>query len=665
MNEINYHKLVADTLNENWTTHYQQPLRMNVDDLVTGVVLLTKIAVETIFDELGANLDPTGRQFFVEISPSDKVIEKIKEFVETKAHTFRRACQAGFPFSLVENSLAEKALSHSLQNYDTLLSYFIGLGDGDLDPHLSDAALERLQPFAIVKACGDFASAYFNNLDYKAGYSLLWLIKKAAGCSFDLPKIDDFTCNTVTEVLSQFLKNSPLSLTNPLRFSEILIFFYPHLLDEQASLIFKSCVEEQLQMISLENWPNKLDILLEFFKRSENKLAFAEKLASNQDELIAKAGYHFSKALTASSLYEAAPHFYELMELLSGLKRRDAIGELFGHPFIEFCKDKTSWNDPSFSKRLNFNDKKEVFVSGSLMMGVHKHPLKDTFPPYLFAFDLNTEKIVWGIPLQPKLYQIHQVGDYLTLQFLEEKQVYFVDQKTGFTAFTLELPENFNDHRLKEFHISPEGYAYQMVYKNQKRHLLGGQIIEGKWHPSFECSTPRGVFHPRSTHCGFEEPLAGSFILIGPSGHSVSLEGCMAVLAMDDKLYCIEKDPCRLTIRTLKMDQEVISSIEKEIPLDVEEASFGEICQNGNALLFSNKKSPIFLNLNTEEVIYSQFKLSPNAKYVINKNSGELWVRDSLSEEVWKISSHHTLQMGLLKNGSAPLYADNQDQLYF
>lgn len=344
---------------------------------------------------------------------------------------------------------------------------------------------------------------------------------------------------------------------------------------------------------------------------------------------------------------------------------------------------------------------RKVFIHGSLMMGVYD--ARTTYggkgvPPHLLAYDMNTEKMVWGIPLTPLSledpslntnatpmtfgiprmgpagYSLKRVGELLSLQFAGEKTLLFIHPETGEFDSSLELPEASTD-RYNCLHISPKGFGYQMVHKDRDRILIGGRIIDKRWNSSFEAKTPGGLFRPFSTHCGFQQDFEDRLVLFGPTGDQITIEDCMTAEAQDDKLYSIEKDPvdkdkCLLKVRTLKGDSEVVSGVEKSIPLNLKNASFGKICQNGQLVLFSGRfsdTSPIFVDLHRQEVTYSQHKFPSYAKHVINPDLGELWTWDQISHKIWKISSTSITLMGSMESGRGTtlLHADKADRLYF
>ena len=130
------------------------------------------------------------------------------------------------------------------------------------------------------------------------------------------------------------------------------------------------------------------------------------------------------------------------------------------------------------------------------------------------------------------------------------------------------------------------------------------------------------------------------------------------------------KDNCILTVRTLKMDDEVVSAVEKSIPLYIEECvAFGELCDNGQWILISKNYEifPIFVDLNNESIIYSDHKFPNHSLHTINIFTGEIWIRPGImSGDVWKVSPFEKTFMGILKYSDSLsfVHVDREDRLY-
>lgn len=693
ISDANYSQLVKQTLAEKWR-EYGQPLRVNDEDLTAGMILLAKIAAEAV-DQSGSatESDSLGisahREISLEAGSLGGTVDKIKKFVENNAYAFHRACEAGFPFSLLKSHPAELALKQALDTCDSILSHFLTLQDHwmterELDERFG-VPFQRLEARQIAEACFGLKRAYVRNKDNKAGYYLLWLVKQATGCVYEMPEKSSFDGATVAEVLSDFFAGSA-SLRNAANFVEILFFrstrldrfLYQEFLDREYGSRFLNFAVEQLVKIPMDKWPSKACIIGDLLEivTPEGQSAIARALALSQDPKTSEVGNCLLAALAARSLREAIPHFYALKELLLNFNYT-SFEIVFGRPFVDFCHSRAIYKkDPEFTKRLSFSLRK-VVVEGSLMMGVYDK--RTGLPPYLLAYDMNTEKLVWGIPLTPATsgtpagYFLKRVGERTTLQFVGEKTLHFIHPETGDFDSTLELPEAFTN-MCDRLHIGPQGFGYQMVYKDRGRILIGGRMIDKRWHSSFEVKTPSGIFHSFSTHCGFQQ-IENRLVLFGPTGDQITIEGCIVAEAQDDKLYSIEKDPvnkdkCLLRVRTLKSDNEVVSGVEKSIPLNLEDASFGKVCQNGQLILFSQRASdtlPIFVDLHKQEVTYSEHKFPCYGSHVVNADAGELWTWDPVSYKIWKVSSTNVTLMGSMESspGTTFLHVDKANRLYF
>ncbi len=728
---LNYSHLVGGKIPESWLKKKQNDiLGTNSDDIRTGIELFTKIAIEAInnkewpecefeFDYIAkmakhnlasetkqptSSLDkffgaasvfiPTWskRKVSPETKQQDELVDKIKAFIEYKAIFFDRACRLKFPFSLLERSITEAVLKRSLKHFHSILPDFLMTVDPDwmsedeLDKRFGKA-FQRLEMKGIGEACSNLWSTYIKNKDNKAGYYLLWLIKQAAGCSYKMPEKNSFNSFTVHEVLSQFFSEGG-TVKSPANVVEILHYqggnsqvLYTEILNQTSWNPFLNFMSKVFASMPMEEWPNKADIILNSLETltPEGKQIILDGLVSSKDEETSKFGIHLIGA-KAASLRKAIPHFYALAEV-SSFNNRYAES-VFNHPFIPFCKDKNIYsNAPSFTRQLQFNEMKKVFVHNSLIIGIYNPYGGMRFPRYLLAFDMRTEKMVWGTPLttpktdsgwQKKInYSLQSVGNLISLQILGESKVRFIDPETGEFTSVIKTPEVFNNVDDDYLHISPEGFAYQNVLKDGTYMFIGGKIIDGQWKSSFTVKkAPYGIFHPFSTHCGFLNPANNQLILFGPTGDQVTIENCKAAEAKGDKIYLIEKDPVskaqHLTVRTLKLDKQIISKVEKSISLKAEEVSFGDLCKNGQWILFSGnwfEKSPIFVDLKNEKVTYCEHKMG--SEQIINTNSGELWSWDKdKSGGIWKVSSNNTTLMGTLKGSCHPIHVGINDCFY-
>src|SRR3989339_1594027 len=281
ISDTNYFRLVKETLTEKWS-QYRQPLRINDDDLTAGMTLFAKIAAEAVdksssVTESDLPVLSASRVVSLETESLGGTVTKIKAFVEDRAYAFRRACQTGFPFSLLESCPTELALKHALEHYDSILSHFMTLeghwmSESELDERFG-GPFQRLQASEIAEACSDLKRAYVRDKDNKAGYYLLWLIKQATGCVYEIPEKSSFNDATVAKVLSEFFAGSG-SLRNTANFVEILHSrssgtdqsLYQGFLDAKSCSIFLNFAVGQLVEIPMDKWPNKAGIITDLLE---------------------------------------------------------------------------------------------------------------------------------------------------------------------------------------------------------------------------------------------------------------------------------------------------------------------------------------------------------------------------------------------------------------
>ncbi len=710
MNEIYHFRVVHQALGQQGSQN-QKATKIKKEDWIAAVILLTNIAVKTIEKNAALQAPKSADQRF-SLDPMQEFTDKIQSFVKYNSSVFRKACQTGFPFFTLKSFSTEKVLENYLDQEGSLLFHFMKLHDFDeIDQEEFRQAIQQLKISEIAKTCTEFKDAYRKEKNNTAGYNLLWLLKQVGGCDYEIPAKASFDSTTVAKLLSHFINNSGF-LKNPINFIEIMhyrknrlsAFLYQKVLDQQAYPIFLNFSVEQLSSIPIERWPHKIPILINLFEtfNFDSKLTMAKVLASSQDEKTAKIGHHVGAALSAASIRETILHFNSLVELIPHLNETH-FRVIFECPWLEFCYDNSIdyKKDPDFTKRLHFNKLRKVFVEQGLMIGIYETRVTSNgheILPYLLAYDLKTEQLVWEVPLNKTFlnapssrtkvtfqkqdcsekssndYRLKRVGKNLSIQFSQEKELYLIDPKTGNLQSSMELPGILND-TYDFLHITPEGFAYQLNKIKQGYQLIGGKIVDHQWSSLFESDNPHGFFRPLSTHCGFQHPDKDELILFGPTGHSVTISGCRRAKAQQDKLYSIEKDPsdqdkCLLTIRTLKIDHEVVSPIENSIQLEVKNAAFGDFCQNGQLILFVGDwlaLLPVFIDLKSQQVTYSPHQFPDHAKRLINTDSGELWTWDQLSNNVWKVSATAITEMGVLESGRGTtlLHVDTEDHLYF
>lgn len=685
---------VKNILTRKWS-EYENTLSIDSDDLEAGIFLFTKVALNTMQQPTYQTKGLQETKFSAVTEVTDANVEKVQAFALEKAYVFRDICKTGFPFSHLENKRATIALKNSLENrckttivYNFLIVSREWMIEEELNREFAHH-FRNLELHAIKEACYALMLDYQKG-DNRAGYYFLWLVKYAADCSFVIPEKNSFHSKTVSKLLSQFIE-SP-NCRNPANLIEILCFqgseeqpIYIGFLNQSCGNIFMNFVVDELERITMQQWPNKPEFITTFLETITpgSRLIVAKRMAQSQDAATATIGHHITAALTAHNYNKAIIHFNALQELLPHFNYYLAI-KIFDRPFIETFLDNFCHAEFPFVKTVRMNVKK-LWVFDSLLICVFK---KQEIPPYLFAFDINTKKLVWGIPLvfapltnewqsnysnlyETENFRLKLRGNHLFLQFHGEKNVQFINAKTGQIDTVFQLPEV--PKQPKQLHIDSSEFVYLLAEKDDRNVLIGGRVTEGQWNQSFAVAYPRGRFQPLSTHCGAFNQIERELIIFGPTGAFFTIKNCLAAQAREDKLYVIEVDPNNpnkslLKVRTLLLDQNVVSPVEKVISLEAEKVSFGELCKNGQWVLFHEqllRKTLIFVAMNSGEVIYS-YQPPIDSQQFIQIETGEVWSWDQASTEIVKVSATHVAVMGRMTGGFSTriLHVDREDQLY-
>lgn len=700
MNIQECYKLVEETLKCNGFSVLKDE---DVKNLSIGIHLFTKLAFAAIEK-------PTIKASISSVSNCNELLstkDKVSGFINKHFDSFWRICKTNFPFSKVENTDCEAALKiHLSYPSKPFLIRFLTLKSSswmnelELDAYFTET-FKYLTIQEIKEACLDFSFSYRQCDDSKAGFYFLWLIKQITESAFIIPEIEIFDNRTVKNVLSSLINNNGEDIKFSTRFIEILFFknkksespLFQNILDEDYQNQFTDFTISQLQEIREDSWSEKRTVIVDLLKtiNMEKIFIMAKALNSSTENEIDEIGHHLLKACECLSFKLAIPHLNALTELLPNLTHKN-IQKIFNTPFKKFkynkqCDAKTF----NFIRRLKFSDPKKVFMHGNLMIGVYenKRAFCEEFPPHLLAYDINTEKMVWGIPLntlkkKSANFKVNQIDDTISLQFEKDNKVFFIQSDMGEVISTLTTPLDHGS-RYDALHITPNSlFGYQMVTIERQRILAGGKIIDSKWIPSFEVQAPPGLFIPMSTHVGFEHAYIGphndfkrTLTIFGPSGAKITIENCLSVekITSGNKLYLLEKNPneqnsCLLTMRTMTDDENVVSKVEKCIPINAKAPSLVKLCDNEEWILFSNystERSPIFVNMCTEEVVYSTHQVG-FSETVVNTASGEIWNWNPQSKEIWKTSSKESVFIETLQSGSGSttlLHVNEKDYLYY
>ena len=374
------------------------------------------------------------------------------------------------------------------------------------------------------------------------------------------------------------------------------------------------------------------------------------------------------EALQANSLKEITLYYQHLVKLIPNIFKND-LQVIFEKPFIKLDHKKLVYNMKSLVD-LGSGSIEKLFVYDSLLIGIldakslglYISSDKNDMPQYLVAYDMEKQEIVWDFPLKLtsnhdrfrgysyKDITIKQAGNKISIQYTGEKVVSLIEPNTGVVSSTLIMPFDLSKS-YDQFYTNSSGIAYQMLNipgDGRGRVLFGGKFIDGTWVSIFETKTPSGIFTPLSTHIGFFDPAVQisedtyktRLVIYGPTGDLATIYGCGYRCAVkDEKLFLIAEDikdsnKCYLTVRSLTFDKRVVSEEEKSITLNEGNPSIEKVYDNGHIIL-KGLSSRIFVDLNTEKVIYKESKSSSSYTENVVTMPGELlkWEEWSLKRE--------------------------------
>ena len=692
-----YLSLVKEVLAEDLGQPF--PPSIKEKELQVRLQLLTQIAVSSIPSSLTDSPNLSKKVSERESESLDETKMKIKEFVKEHAYGFWQACESGITFSKLDQATCERALGKTFKGDDSIIVHLLNqdrsawFTEDELEEKF-EKAFKHLNTEEILNACYHLKRAYKRQSDHKAGYYMLWLIRRTSGGYFKIPSKETFNKSTVKTVLSHFFSSDDSTLKYTTKFIELLFSvcdwhwydtpIYAHFLKPDCHSKFFNFTFNQFQSIPMTAWPQKTSLIHGFLKALDvnSKTVLAQVLESSPDPETAKIGHHILHALKSETLKAALPHFYALIELFPSLNHKD-IETIFDRPFEPLRHN--SKKDPDFTRRVKFTHENDVVVCGDLMIGVRE---RNGMPPFLLAYNMQTEKMQWGLTVAPRPsedlrfdstssdipqmrrtdYRLYRVGDNIVLQFKGDQNAPIIDSGSGEVKDTIALPYEIQNEQ-DRLHFTPSGFGYQFLRTPGKFKLIGGKISESSLNPVFEIHAPNGFFTPLSTHVGFLNYVRErKLYLFSPTGQSVTFV-CAYAYASGEKLYCIEPNPsdkstCLLTVRTMTVDDHVVSAPEKSLLIKGRRTAFIEgLCDNGQLIL--NTSEPIFVDIDRETVVYTKrrhpFSISME---VINTVTGEVWSCEHTSRKVWKISSEKTELMEFSMGGSL-LHVDREDHLYF
>ncbi len=602
-------------------------------------------------------------------------MEKVKAFVQKNSALLRRECESGYPFALIDKTASESALKHVLNANSSILAAHLLQSENWLEEEaLSSTFCKNITPLTfrgIPYTCCLLMEAYKKG-DLKAGYYLLWLIKQYGGATFTLPKKEAFSTTPLQKAVSDYIEKNGF-WTRPHHFIDILFAgtqnpMFIEILGKEQQKAFFNLVQINLSFIKLDSWPNKHRIIYLLLSASppEDQLRIARALTISGNTSTVDIGKHVEAILKAED--EAYPHFVALRDLLQVSVKK--VCKLFNRHLIEIFSDKVP-NAPDFTKGLTLNVKERVLFHGDLMIGLYQPAQEgEKVNPFLIAFNRKTEKMAWTIPLplpanldykemQPagKLPKIQIAGNFIEVHTAGDDKIYQFQVDTGVAIRSIQIPANEDLYQLTE--------GLKALKTGSQLQL--GKISEEKWCPFFNVTDPGGVFKPHPTLLIFHNQSL--LYLISPSGKQTKLRGCLDVMTYGPKLCLIEQssNQCFLTIRS-HLDQEImLSGPEKMIPINSKSASISGVCCSNHAVLISEEKTPIFINLENMKVTYSQYVIPSKASILVNPDKKELLSLDQETKEIWSITPFGAQLRGKLNSSRdiELIHIDQKGILYF
>lgn len=70
---------------------------------------------------------------------------------------------------------------------------------------------------------------------------------------------------------------------------------------------------------------------------------------------------------------------------------------------------------------------------------------------------------------------------------------------------------------------------------------------------------------------------------------------------------------------------------------------------DNSPIFFNSEKSPLFIDLETQNITYCDYKLYSSTQFVVNVDLSEIWTWGKKSKQIWKISEDNITLMGILE----------------
>lgn len=478
--------------------------------------------------------------------------------------------------------------------------------------------------------------------------------RKIDGESFDFP--------TTTKLIQ-------IILSHPSPFSSHL------LLGEAYFKTFFDFVTSAILVIPLKEWEDQGESFFQCLRMldDEGKKKFLQPLLKASDPVWRQIAESFLEGLDSKkSLRQCAPYFHRIKELLPCANDLGFIESIFHRPFPTFEeRHVVERNYPACVKRLNFDGSRDVVIFENLMIGVIKDGSQGLI--HLIAFDMNTSKLVWGVPIRKE-------NRWMELQPLcpfgipiineKSKLLMFLDPKTGEKSLELTLPEAIEprgDYQPgSDLHILPSGFLYYSSHTVDGWFLFGGQVAEGKFSNKFKLDRPGGICLPLGENLSFQN-FDSTCTIVAPNGKPKVVPYAELHL-FKNNLYATAKNEIFVLAHKNEPEFEIVGqkSIFK-FPTEHHEGfniKILQICENGVAFCkFAGRHAFVDLERGTHAFLEG---LPSNCASFVDREKGSVWSWNERDKQVKKHTMEGTKPLGLMDaaRGVSLLHVDKSDRLY-
>ncbi len=471
----------------------------------------------------------------------------------------------------------------------------------------------------------------------KSGYYFLWCLKKLTGATFTMPAT--INQGSVEQLLENLLATHG-HIQQPDLFIETLLkpelFFSFPLFLQIMDFIDRTYVQN--------GWEKKLKVISAYLLKfsPQEKVDLVGKLLQDSHPEATLLGSDMQAAMLAKTLIVAHTSLQAVAQRTGWTPK--AIEEFFEWPFC--CMTRVEKYKSLAVTVVPFNGVKKVLVYDDIMMGIYVSPHSEKILPYLLAYSMRSDELVWGRPLDLRTGRTHlgRLGELVTLFTEDTFVIQILDPKTGTQISTVHLPIKRNTRYL-EACLVERGWCYMRIVDKSGRHkVVAGPLADGKvdlqqeWDQEFD-----SPIFPLGPYAGYYMQMNKGLVVMAPNGKKVKLERCISAIVKGSILYGVEITENAISIltkRKLLIGPDIVSKREFCVSLMTGYAypHIQCISDNGIAVLTSyntNNNTIILVDTNARQVTYHN---NHQQNYAINPTSGEAILYNGLQEKLLKVS---------------------------